>query len=421
MQLISHRFTVKVLLGMLLGAVLGLAIRWIPMDAVTRLFIANDIFNTGGQIFINLIKLLVIPIVLVSLVCGSQALGDLRAFGRVGGKTVLLYLLTTAIAIAIGLGLAALFQVGQGLDLPLPTGIMQQNTPSIKEVLINIFPSNIALALSHGYVLQVIVFAILFGAALAAVGEKGKIVSDFFASLNHVLIRLVHFILWLTPYGVFCLLAALFIKVGFGLIAELALYFGIVLLALLVQLFVTYGAMLRLLGNLRFWSFLRKMKTAMLFAFSVSSSNASIPVVLRTVESRLGVRNRVASFVIPLGSTINMDGTAIMQGVATVFIAHAYHVSIGVMGYLTVIAMATLASIGTAGVPSVGLLTLAMVLQQVGLPVQGVAMIIGVDRLLDMSRTAVNIAGDSVIACLVGKSEGAFDQSQYDAELDDDI
>lgn len=409
----DHSFTFKIVIGMLLGIAVGLAVHWIPFPASVRTFLIDDIFRVGGAIFINIIKMLVVPIVLVSLVCGSSSLGDPRKFGRIGGKTVLLYLLTTAIAVTLALSIATLFQVGSSLHLTVSGQTVVQKAPEIRNVIINLFPSNPFKALSEGYMLQVIVFAILFGVAISMSGETGKKVSAIFQEVNTVLMKLITMIMRTAPYGVFFLLAALFARVGFTVIDDLASYFAIVLLVLFIQLLGSYSIFLKLFARLNPITFFRKMRDAMLFAFSVSSSNASIPIVLKTVEKKLGVDNSIASFIIPLGATINMDGTAIMQGVATVFIAHAYHISIGITGYIMVIAMATLASIGTAGVPGVGLITLAMVLQQVGLPVQGIALIIGVDRLLDMTRTAVNIAGDSMIACIVGKSEKGLNEEIY--------
>jgi len=409
----NHRFTIKIVIGMLLGIVIGLAIKWIPFADATREFLINNIFQLCGQLFLNLIKLLVIPIVLVSLVYGVASLGNLSKLGRIGGKSLILYILTTVIAVMLGLCFASLFHVGHGLALPRPTGFVMQPPPALTSILVNIIPQNPFKALVAGNMLQVIVFALLLGIAIAASGEKGKRVAKGFGSVNDVLLKLIMMIMQLAPYGVFFLLATLFAQVGFHVIGHLLGYFFVVLLVLLIQLTVTYSVILSVIGRLNPMPFYRKMYTAMLFAFSISSSNASIPLVLRTVEFRLGVKNSVASFVIPLGATINMDGTAIMQGVATVFIAQAYNLNIGWGGYFIVVGMATLASIGTAGVPGIGLITLAMVLQQVGLPVEGIALIIGVDRLLDMVRTAVNISGDSMIACIVGKSENAFSEKIF--------
>jgi Na+/H+-dicarboxylate symporter len=420
MQKVDHGFTVKIVVGMLLGMVLGLSIRWLPFSPSVQNTLINDVFQVGGTIFIHIIRMLVVPIVLVSLICGTSSLGDLKKFGRIGGKSLLLYLLTTAIAISLALFFALIFKVGDGMNLTANATTAAQDIPSFRDVLINIFPSNPFNAMSQGIMLQVIVFALLFGAAISALGEAGKKVADFFHQINAVLMKLITMIMRTTPYGVLCLMTVLFAQLGFSAIGHLAWYFLAVVVVLLVQMLGVYALILRYLARLSPVIFFRKMRSALLFAFSVSSSNASIPVVLKTVEKRLGVKNSVASFIVPLGSTINMDGTAIMQGVATIFIAYAYHINIGFTGYLTVIAMSTLASVGTAGVPGVGLITLAMVLQQVGLPVEGVGLILGVDRLLDMLRTAVNVSGDAMIACVVGKSEQALDQAQYQSSAADE-
>lgn len=409
----NHRFTVKIVIGMLLGVIAGLLLRWLPLSTEMRDVIINDVLQTGGKIFINIIKMLVVPIVFVSLVCGTSSLGDIKKFGRIGGKTLILYLLTTALAISIALIIATLLHIGEGANLKTTDVFTQQAVPSLKDVIISMFPANPIAALAQGFMLQIIVFSVLLGLAMTACGDAGKRIAAVFNDINEVLMRLIGMIMQTAPYGVFCLLAVLFAKMGFNLIGHLMGYFFTVLLVLMVQLFVVYTTFLKVFGRLSPVIFFKKMYSAMLFAFSVSSSNASIPVVLRTVEERLGVKNSVASFVIPLGSTINMDGTAIMQGVATAFIAHAFGIPIGITGYLTVVFMATLASVGTAGVPGVGLITLAMVLEQVGLPVAGIALIIGVDRLLDMVRTAVNIAGDAMVSCVVGKSENAMELDTY--------
>ena len=411
---VDHTFTLKIIIGMVLGIIVGLLLRWIPFPDTARYFVVHNVLAVGGTIFINIIRMMVVPIVLVSLICGASSLGSLKRFERVGGKTVLLYLLTTTIAVTLALSIASLFDVGHNLNIKVTGQMAIQKPPEIRDVIINIFPANLFKALSQGLMLQIIVFALLFGAAMAAVGEKAKKAIGLFQSVNEVLMKLITMIMRTAPYGVFCLLSVLFTNLGFKVIDDLAVYFVIVAFVLLLQMFGVYSLFLKLFVQLSPITFFKKMRDALLFAFSISSSNAAIPVVLKTVEKCLGVDNSVASFIVPLGSTINMDGTAIMQGVATVFIAHAYNIPMGLLGYLTVIAMATLASIGTAGVPSVGLITLTMVLEQVGLPVQGIALIIGVDRLLDMLRTSVNVSGDSMIACIVGKSEKAFDKNVFE-------
>tara|TARA_B100000446_G_scaffold57219_1_gene53323 strand:- start:1829 stop:2644 length:816 start_codon:yes stop_codon:yes gene_type:complete len=263
--------------------------------------------------------------------------------------------------------------------------------------------------------LQVIVFSLLMGIAIAQSGESGSRVKVWFEDMNDIVMKMVGILMELAPYGVFCLLAKLFAGLGAGAILDLSLYFSTVVLALLLHCFGVYGMILKTLTRIDPLAFFRHLRPLMMFAFSTSSSNATLPITLRTAEEKLGVDNRVASFTVPLGATINMDGTAIMQGVATAFIAQAYQVDIGLSGYLMVVLTATLASVGTAGVPGVGLITLAMVLQQVNLPVEGIALIIGVDRLLDMMRTAVNVSGDSMVTLTVAKSEGLWDEATFKA------
>jgi Na+/H+-dicarboxylate symporter len=412
----DHHFTIQIITGMFLGIVVGLIIKWLPLTEATTAFIVDDVFGTGGQLFLHLLQLLVIPIIFCSLVCGSASLGDIKKIGRIGGKTILLYLFTTAFAITLAVLLASLFQVGHGLALSAPSHFEVKAPPSITALVVGLIPKNPFHALVHGNVLQVIFFSLLLGIAIAASGDAGEKVAKGFQVANEVLLKLIMMIMKTAPIGVFFLLGSLFAKVGAHAIGGLLGYFFCVLLVLLAHFCLVYTSFLVLFAKLNPLTFVKKMYTTMLFAFSISSSNASIPVVLRTVEFDLGVKNSIASFIIPLGATINMDGTAIMQGVATVFIAHAYNIDIGLVGYLTVILMATLASIGTAGVPSVGLITLAMVLQQVGLPVQGIALIIGIDRLLDMARTAVNVAGDAMVSCIVAKGEKALDVTAFNSK-----
>jgi len=267
--------------------------------------------------------------------------------------------------------------------------------------------------MAEGKMLQIIVFALLLGMAVNHSGEAGQRIRANFEDWNTVVLNLVTMLMKLAPYGVFALLFTLFARQGLSAIEELSVYFGTVVLVLLIQALFVYPAILTVLARLNPIMFLNKMRNVQLFAFSTASSNATLPVTMRTVEKRLGVDNRVASFSLPLGATLNMDGTAIMQGVATVFIAQAYGIELSAIDFLTVIATATLASIGTAGVPGVGLVMLSMVLTQVGLPVEGIALIIGVDRLLDMMRTAVNVTGDATVTCVVAKSEQQLDEAVF--------
>jgi Na+/H+-dicarboxylate symporter len=406
----------KIILGMVLGVVVGLILNGInagsdsgPLTA----WLVEYIFDVVGRIFIASLKLLVVPLVFVSLVCGSAAMGENIKMGRIAFKTLALYLLTTAVAITLALSFANIINPGVGIDTAAVASFSAPIPPSFKDVLIGIFPTNPIKAMSDGNMLQIIVFSILVGVAITQAGKAGKGILSVFQDFNDVIMRLA-------PFGVFCLLAKLFTEEGFAAIYNLALYFMTVTLVLLVHAGVVYTSIFSLFTRLNPLTLLKNIRPAMLFAFSTSSSNATMPVTMNVMEKRVGVDNSVASFTVPLGATINMDGTAIMQGVATVFIAQAYGLDLGLTEYLAVIATATLASIGTAGVPGVGLIMLSMVLQQVGLPVEGIGLIIGVDRLLDMMRTVVNITGDSTVTSVVAKSEGMLDEKVFNEVSDRD-
>ncbi len=408
----------KILLAMVLGVALGAILN--TLSAAEGGFVANlaawlvnSVFDVVGKIFIASLKLLVVPLVFVSLVCGSSAMGANARMGRMAGKTLGLYMFTTAIAVTLALLFANLINPGVGIDMSTAASYTPKPAPTVKEVLINIFPTNPVKAMAEGNMLQVIVFAILMGVAVSHSGEKGKEVRSFFESFNEVVMTMVSLLMHLAPYGVFCLLAKLFSELGLSAILDLAKYFFTVAFVLLLHGLGVYTTMFKLLTRLSPWLLLKNVRPAVLFAFSTSSSSATMPVTMNVAEKRLGIDNSIASFTVPLGATINMDGTAIMQGVATVFIAQAFNIDIGLGGYVAVVLTATLASIGTAGVPGVGLITLSLVLQQVGLPVEGIALIIGVDRLLDMMRTAVNVTGDCMVSSVVARSEGLLDEAVF--------
>jgi Na+/H+-dicarboxylate symporter len=409
------RLTRNIVIGMVSGLMFGSFLHWIGAEeGFVSTYLVNGVFDFGGKIFIASLKLLVVPLVFFSLACGASNLSDGSSMGRIGLKTLALYLLTTAIAITLALSIATTINPGLGIDLVTTAQYVAKESPPLKQVLIDIFPTNPLRAMADGNMLQVIVFAILIGVAISRCGEPGARVRASLNDWNEVVMRLVMMLMVVAPAGVFCLMVTLFANMGLGAIADLIKYFMTVVLVLLVHFSLTYGVLVRFLSGLNPFTFYKRFAPVMAYAFSTSSSNATLPVTLETVEHRLGVKNEVASFTVPLGATINMDGTAIMQGVATVFIAQAYNIDISLTGYLMVILTATLASIGTAGVPGVGLITLALVLQQVGLPVEGIALIIGVDRLLDMMRTAVNVTGDATVSTIVGRSEDKFDQNVFE-------
>jgi len=406
--------TGRVILGMVVGILTGFAIQSLFAESgFVNNYIVNGLFEVGGQIFVASLKMLVVPLVFVSLVCGTSSLKDLSTLGRMGGKTLALYIGTTAVAITLALTIGNLFQPGAGADLTAASSFKSADAPSLGQVIINMFPTNPIQAMAEGKTLQVIVFAVLFGIAISAAGKPGERITAVFADLNEVIMKLVALLMNLAPFGVFFLMARLFSGLGLDAIWSLAEYFLVLAGTLLLHGLVTYSAMLKGFTGLNPITFLRKMEDAIMFAFSTASSNATIPVTMETAKNRMGVDNKVASFTVPLGATVNMDGTAIMQGVATAFIAQAYNIDLTMGDYLMVILTATLASVGTAGVPGVGLVMLAMVLNQVGLPLEGIALIMGVDRLLDMIRTAVNITGDSAVSIIVAKSEGALDESRF--------
>ena len=414
---LTQRIVIAMLLGLLMGALLNFVLSANLVSAGLALwldsFLVNGLFDTIGQIFVRSLKLLVVPLVFVSLVCGVSSLGNSARMGAVAGKTVALYMTTTAIAIAMAILVAVLVQPGVGIDLALASEFVAKDAPPLKSTIINIFPSNPIQSMANGSILQVIVFALLVGFAISQTGEKGQRISGFFNDFNEVIMKMVMILMKLAPYGIFCLLAKLFADVGISMILSLAKYFFTVVLVLLLHSLGVYTLFLKFFTGQSVTIFLNKMRSALALAFSTASSGATMPVTLRTVEQRLGVNNSVASFTVPLGATINMDGTAIMQGVATVFIAQAYNIGLGLEGYLTVVLTATLASIGTAAVPGVGLVMLVMVLNQVGLPVEGIGLIIGVDRLLDMMRTATNVTGDAMVTTVVANSEGLLDKSVF--------
>jgi Na+/H+-dicarboxylate symporter len=406
--------TRRILIGLVGGMVLGVLVNVFAKDSAAADFLVNGVFYVVGQIFLASLKLLVVPLVLVSLACGTAALEDVGKLGRIGGKTLGLYLLTTALAITFAILAAILVGPGEGFDLSTQNTVFSgSEAPGLAQTLINIFPDNPFNAMAEGRMLQVIVFAVLLGLAMTLAGEAGRDLLRVFQSANAVIMKLVFVLMQIAPYGIFCLIAKVFAEQGPDVFEQLVKYFLTVLGVLIIHATVTYPTLLVLMAGVAPLPFYRKLRAPMSVAFSTASSGATLPVTLRAVEEKLGVDASIGSFTVPLGATINMDGTAIMQGVATVFIAQAYGVEIGPAGYVTVVLTATLASIGTAGVPGVGTIMLAVVLRQMELPVEGIGLILGVDRLLDMTRTAVNITGDAAVSVIVAKSEGKLDLERF--------
>ncbi len=410
----------KIFIALLTGAVAGVLIHYFMPDSSFK----NDILMNGilyvlGNGFIRLMQMLVVPLVFCSLVCGSMAIGDTKTLGKVGIKTIIFYILTTALAISLALGVASLINPGVGMDITVTEGTTTSATASINfaETLLNIIPKNIFESLATGDMLPVIVFALFVGIMLAKLGNKASTVANFFSQFNDVMMEMTMAIMKAAPIGVFCLIAKTFAGIGFDAFVPMLKYMISVILALALQCFGVYQILLFIFTRLNPCKFIKKFFPVMAFAFSTSTSNATIPMSVDTLSKKIGVSKRISSFTIPLGATINMDGTSIMQGVAVIFIAQAYGMTLTPSAILTVIATATIASIGTAGVPSVGLVTLSMVLSSVGLPTEGIALIMGIDRILDMLRTAVNITGDAVCTTIIAKLEGAFNKEIFDKDF----
>ncbi|MEL7048999.1 MAG: dicarboxylate/amino acid:cation symporter [Pseudomonadota bacterium] len=406
--------TTKVVIGMVTGLLVGLAFNSINSPFINE-HIVGGFFAMVGTMFVNALKMLVVPLVVFSLICGVTGIGDIRMLGRVGGRAFVLYLATTAIAISVTIGLALLIGPGAGFDMAGVTAasIDAKEAPTVWQVFAGIVPTNPIAAFANGDMLQIIFYVILVGVAVLMLGDRSKSFVEACEYMNELMMKIVEIVMAFAPYGVFCLIAKTFSEQGIELFLPVIAYVGTLVTALFLHLFVTSMILLKLLSGLNPFTFMQKIRPAQIFAFSTASSNATIPITFQCVTQRMGADNSVASFTVPFGATINMDGTAIMQGVATVFLANVYGIDLGLTGYLTVIGMSVLASIGTAGVPGVGLVMLTMVLSQVGLPVEGIALILGVDRLMDMIRTSVNVTGDAVVSAIVAKSEGQLDMDVF--------
>ena len=413
--------TTKIFAALLAGVVLGVVLCYFVPDGKIR----NDIIIEGilyviGQGFIRLMKMLVVPLVFCSLVCGSMAIGDTKKLGTVGARTLIFYLATTALAVTVALSVGNVINPGVGLDMSkIKTSaqtVESMEATSFAETLLNIIPDNPFKSLAGGEMLQVIVFALIVGVILAKLGDRADTVTNFFSQLNDIMMEMTMMVMSLAPIGVFCLIARTFANIGFSAFLPLAKYMIAVLVALAIQCFGVYQILLKIFTGLNPIRFIKKFFPVMAFAFSTATSNATIPLSIDTLNKKVGVSKKISSFTIPLGATINMDGTSIMQGVAVVFAAQAFGISLSLTDYIVVIGTATLASIGTAGVPSVGLVTLTMVFNSVGLPVEAIGLIMGIDRILDMARTAVNITGDAVCTTVVAHQNQALDKSVFNQD-----
>lgn len=398
------KLATKILWALGIGAVVGIVLNMVA----SSFFIDADqyFFTPLGTIFLNLIKMLIVPLVFFSIVVGVANIGDPKALGRMGGKTIVFFLSTTAIAITIGIMLGLIFQPGNKGEFDVQQASYEAaQAPPVSDTLLGIIPANPIDALATGNMLQIIFFALFIGLGLSYLGKKVELVHRLMEQCNELMMFLVTLVMKFAPYGTFALIASAVGKQGFDALQAMFWYMLVVLLALFVHFFVVYGSALKVLAKRNPIEIIKTYIPALTVAFSTSSSSATLPVSMEIAQNKLGVPKGISSFVQPLGATINMDGTAIMQGVATIFISQVYNVDLSISDMLIVVLTAVLASIGTAAVPGAGLIMLAMVLEAVGLPVEGIALIIGIDRLLDMSRTMVNCFGDLTCALYVTESE----------------
>jgi Na+/H+-dicarboxylate symporter len=398
------KLSTKIIIALVAGGITGLLINLFAPGIFPQL--DQFVFTPLGKIFLNLINMLVVPIVFFSIALGTAGLGDPKKLGRIGLKTVSYFLVTTTLALIIGISLAYAFEPGNvGSFNTAEAEFNAKDAPPVSETLLNIIPSNPIQAFAEGNMLQIITFSVFVGFALTMLGDKTKGILNLVEQGNDLMMFLVNLVMKFAPYGTFGLIVSAVGSQGLDAIKAMGLYMSVVLLALLIHTIFVYGSSVAFLAKKNPLWFFKGFAPAMGVAFSTSSSNATLPISMSTAQNNLKVPEPISSFVQPLGATINMDGTAIMQGVATIFIAQVFNVDLSFTQLVTVVLTAVLASVGTAGVPGVGLIMLAMVLNSVGLPVEGIALIIGIDRLLDMTRTAVNITGDAACAVVVAETE----------------
>jgi len=419
MSMKKMSLAVKVLIGLVIGAILGIIVFYMPKGTLRDDVLINGVFQFVGQVFLRSVMMCVVPLVFVSLVNGAASMGDIKKLGRVGGKTLMFYLATTAVAIVIGLAMAFIINPGIGLDMGAINAVeytAKEGKP-IAEVLYELVPKNPIQALAEGNMLQIIVFALITGVALTMIGDKGKKVLALFEELNELVMKLVSIVMVLAPIGVLCLVARTFGQIGVAVIIPLGKSVVAVYIALALHLIFVYGGMLKFFSGLSIVRFVKKLSPAMAIAFSTCSSAAALPANMDITVNKIGASKDISAFALPLGNTINMDGTAIYQGVSAVFIAQAYGIPVTPSMALMIVLAATLASIGTAGVAGAGAIMLSMVLTTVGLPLEGVGLIFGIDRIYDMGRTAMNITGDSVCTTIISKQEGEFNEEIWNTDF----
>lgn len=405
MRFLRSNLLTQILIAFIIAIVLGIVFG----EAI-------NVLQPLGDLFLRLINFIIAPLILTTLIVGVASTGDPKSLGRVGGKTIVYYLVTTAIAIIIGLGFAYMISPGKGLsvDLVATEAVEVNESEGTIQTLLNIIPTNPFEALTEGNILQIIFFAIFIGLAITLIGEKARPVQSFFESFAELMMRITGIVMRVAPIGILGLVAPIVGQYGAQVLLPLLKVILAVAIACIVHAFIVYSLSVKIFANMGPLTFFRGIGPAALVAFSTASSAATLPVTIKNTQENLGVSNKVSSFVLPLGATINMDGTAIYQGIAVVFIAQFYGLDLTVLQLLTVVLTTVLASIGTAGVPGAGMIMLAMVLSAVGLPLEGIALIAGIDRVLDMFRTTVNIVGDASCAVVVAGTEDEIDHTAFE-------
>jgi len=392
----------KILIGLLFGVVAGLILG--PQA---------EYLKPVGQVFLSLINMIIVLLVLSSMTVGITNIHDPQKLGRVGFKTLVLYLSTTIIAILIGLVFAKFFAVGDGLGFEFTGTLKDQNTPALGEILLSVIPVNPMASLVQGNVLQIIVFSLFLGLSINFAGEKGRPLLELLESLADVMYRLTSIIMEFSPVGVFAIMAWVTGTFGVTVLYPLLKFLAVYYLACLVHVILVFCGILTLLAKLNPWPFFRGMGDAIMMAFSTASSSATLPVSMHCVQKNLGVSKNITNFVLPLGSTVNMNGAAIFQGMSALFVARAYSIDLGWQSILTIVVTATLSAIGAAGIPGTGFIMLGVVFSAVGLPIEGLALLAGIDRIREMGSAILNVLGDAVCAVYIAKNEGELDERQY--------
>tara|TARA_Y100000591_G_scaffold206614_1_gene178884 strand:+ start:201 stop:1421 length:1221 start_codon:yes stop_codon:yes gene_type:complete len=404
-------FTKKIIVSMILGIIIGIAFNLTDLIESTLGGYIASTFDLISYIFLSSLKLIIVPLIFFSIVCGIISLSDDVSISRLGIKTLLMYTVTTVIAISLGLFFSSLISYEpiqvQGLDKVIDIGNIEND--------VSIFPSNIFKSLTEGNIIHLLIFAVLIGISASRIKGKIKTFIQYFYDFNDVINELVKIIISFTPLAVFCILAKTFSTQGVETIMPLASYFFTVVFVLLFHFFFTFSILLRLSTALNPIKFFQNLKDIIIFTFSTSSSSASIPFTLKAANDKYGIDKSISTFTIPLGATINMDGTAIMQGCATFFLASLYGIDLGVSEIITIVITATIASIGTAGIPSAGIIMLTVIFTQIGIPLEGITLLLGVDRLLDMMRTSVNVSGDLCISCVIASSENKINHKVFNS------